>query len=75
MVAPEILHQEIQEHGPKYTAKACKAIWEPRSEEPGNFVEVRSRGGIMTYVNKGRSFAFKFFLSSNHTHFMALLPL
>lgn len=56
MVA-EVLHQEIQEHGPKYTAKAFKATWEPGSEEPGNFVEVRSRGGIMTYlkdVNKGK---------------------
>jgi len=55
---PEVLHQEIQEHGPKYTAKAFKATWEPGSEEPGNFVEVRSRGGIMTYlkdVNKGKS--------------------
>jgi hypothetical protein len=57
-VVAEVLHQEIQEHGPKYTAKAFKATWEPSSEEPGNFVEVHSRGGIMTYlkdVNKGKS--------------------
>ena len=58
MVVPEGLCQETQEHGPKYTAKAFKATWNPGSEEPGNSVEVRSRGGIMTYlkdVNKGKS--------------------